>query len=80
MAKRNASDDARRGSALTPRQREILALVASGLSTADIARQLGITAATVKTHLTTTYKLIGARNRVQATRYYLDHLASESRT
>jgi DNA-binding CsgD family transcriptional regulator len=54
--------------------------VASGLSTPDVARQLGISPGTVKTHLTTIYKLIGAQNRVQATRYYLDHLAPESPT
>jgi DNA-binding CsgD family transcriptional regulator len=49
--------------------------VASGLSSLDIAARLGITPGTVKTHLTTIYKVIGVRNRVQATRYYLDHLA-----
>jgi DNA-binding CsgD family transcriptional regulator len=69
---------ARDGDALTPRQLEILALVASGLSTPDVARQLQITPATVKTHLTTIYKIIGVRNRVQATRYYLDHHAPRS--
>jgi DNA-binding CsgD family transcriptional regulator len=72
--------DARPGSAaLTPRQREVLALVASGLSTPDVARQLGITPGTVKTHLSAIYKLIGAHNRVQAARYYLEQLAPESR-
>jgi DNA-binding CsgD family transcriptional regulator len=75
MAYRLPSDDPGRSAALTPRQQEILALVASGLSTPDVAARLGITPGTVKTHLTSIYKLIGARNRVQATRYYLDHLA-----
>jgi DNA-binding CsgD family transcriptional regulator len=75
MAHTNASDDAREGGALTPRQREILALVASGLSTTDVAAQLGISPGTVKTHLTMIYKAIRVRNRVQAARYYLDHLA-----
>jgi DNA-binding CsgD family transcriptional regulator len=60
---------------LTPRQVEILALVADGLSTREIAQRLGITPGTIKTHLTTTYKLLGVQNRVQAARYYLDHLA-----
>jgi DNA-binding NarL/FixJ family response regulator len=73
------SDHARRSGALTPRQREILALVASGLSTPDVAKQLKISPGTVKTHLTAIYKAIGVHNRVQATRYYLDHLAREPR-
>ena len=66
---------ARKGDALTARQVEILALVASGLSNPDVAQQLGIAPGTVKTHLTTIYKAIGVNNRVQATRYYLDHFA-----
>ena len=74
-----SSDALRERGALTPRQREILALVASGLSSPDVAAQLGITPGTVKTHLTAIYKAIGVRNRVQATRYYLDHLAPRSR-
>jgi DNA-binding CsgD family transcriptional regulator len=80
MGNMNAPDYARRTAALTPRQREILALVASGLSSPDVARELGITAGTVKTHLTTIYRVIGVRNRVQAARYYLDHLAPPTGT
>jgi DNA-binding CsgD family transcriptional regulator len=78
MPNANASDPAHRTGALSPRQREILGLVASGLSTADVASQLGITPGTVKTHLTMIYKTIHVRNRVQATRYYLDHIAPSS--
>jgi DNA-binding CsgD family transcriptional regulator len=59
----------------TRRELEILALLAAGNSTPDIAAQLGISPGTVKTHLTSVYKKIGAKNRVQAARYYLDHLA-----
>jgi DNA-binding CsgD family transcriptional regulator len=50
------------------------------LSTPDVARQLGISPGTVRTHLTTIYKLIGVRNRVQATRYYLEDLAPRTET
>jgi DNA-binding CsgD family transcriptional regulator len=69
---------ARKGEPLTPRELEVLALLAAGNTTVDIARQLGITPGTVKTHLTSVYKKIGASNRVQAARYYLDHLAPPS--
>jgi DNA-binding CsgD family transcriptional regulator len=78
MTSRNASDVLRKRGALTPRQREILALVASGLSTPDVAKELGIAPGTVKAHLTAIYRVIGVHNRVQATRYYLDHLAPRS--
>ena len=37
--------------ALSPRQREVLAAVARGRLTKEIARDLGVTEATVKTHL-----------------------------
>jgi DNA-binding CsgD family transcriptional regulator len=57
---------------LTARELEVLALVAAGMSTPDIARELGISPGTVKTHLTSTYRKLGVRNRVQAVRYYLD--------
>jgi DNA-binding CsgD family transcriptional regulator len=60
---------------LTAREREVLALVAAGHSTPSIAEQLGIAQGTVKAHLTSVYKKIPVQNRVQATRYYLDHLA-----
>jgi DNA-binding NarL/FixJ family response regulator len=77
MANHNASGDGR-SRALTPRQREILALVANGDSTPDVAARLGISPGTVKTHLTAIYRTIGVRNRVQATRFYLDHVARSS--
>jgi DNA-binding CsgD family transcriptional regulator len=78
MPNARGSDPPHHGPALTPRQREILALVARGLPTSDIADELGITPGTVKTHLTMIYKVTGVRNRVQATRYYLDHIATSS--
>ena len=53
--------------------------MANGLPTTEVAMQLEITPGTVKTHLTAIYKAIGVRNRVQATRYYVDQLAQRSR-
>ena len=51
---------------LTDKQKEVLDLVARGMSNRLIARQLGISEKTVKAHLTTVYSAIGVTDRVQA--------------
>jgi DNA-binding CsgD family transcriptional regulator len=51
---------------LTLRQRQLLALVADGYSNAGIARTLGITAATVRTHLSQIYARLGVMSRSEA--------------
>ncbi|MDQ8732702.1 response regulator transcription factor [Bradyrhizobium sp. LHD-71] len=51
---------------LTPRQREILPLLAAGMSTKEIAREMGIAAGTVKIHTTAVLRALGARNRTEA--------------
>jgi DNA-binding NarL/FixJ family response regulator len=63
---------------LTVREQEILALVARGESSPAIARNLGLAENTVKTHLANVYRKTGARNRVQATRFYLGHYGEGS--
>ena len=50
---------------LTPREREILTLVASGLSNDDIAERLVISPATAKTHINRTMMKLNARDRAQ---------------
>ena len=59
------------GDPLTDREVQILSLVAAGEPTAAIGRRLGISANTVKSHLTNIYVKTGCRNRVQAARHYL---------
>ncbi len=54
---------------LSAREREVLESVAAGLSNKQIARQIGIAEATVKAHLTSVFRAIGAENRTQAARW-----------
>ena len=52
--------------ALSPRELEVLRLVAKGLSNAEIGRELHISEATVKTHLLRTFAKLGVSDRTAA--------------
>jgi DNA-binding NarL/FixJ family response regulator len=58
---------------LTPREVEVLKLIASGLSNAEIASTLVVSKATVKTHVNHILAKTGARDRAQAVRYAFEH-------
>ncbi len=60
-------------SSLTPRELEVLRLVAEGLSDAQVATNLVISRRTVSTHLTAIYGKLGVTSRSAATRYALDN-------
>jgi DNA-binding CsgD family transcriptional regulator len=66
---------------LTRRELEILALVATGETSASIAAQLGIKLPTVKRHLLNIYRKLGTANRVQASNlYHLGHRQDDLKT
>ena len=58
---------------LTPREAEVLKLIAAGLSNAEIAHALVVSSATVKTHVNRIFYKTGARDRAQAVRYAYQH-------
>ncbi len=61
-----ANDDPTDLNALTSRQRDILDMVAEGMSNIQIAQRLYLSESTVKQHLRAAYKLLGVSNRSEA--------------
>lgn len=62
------------GPALSPRETEVLRLVARGLANKQIARSLGITERTVKAHLSRVFRELGVLDRTSAALWARDHL------
>jgi DNA-binding NarL/FixJ family response regulator len=67
------SESAELPDGLTPREAEVLVLIADGLSNAQICAHLVVSQATVKTHVNRIFAKIGARDRAQAVRYAYRH-------
>ncbi|MEJ2750291.1 MAG: response regulator transcription factor, partial [Anaerolineae bacterium] len=60
---------------LSERETEVLALVAQGLTNNQVARQLHVSANTVKFHLKNIYEQLNVTNRTEASRWYLENRA-----
>jgi DNA-binding NarL/FixJ family response regulator len=58
---------------LTPREAQVLRLIAAGQSNREIARTLFVSEATVKTHVNRIFAKTGSRDRAQAIRYAYTH-------
>lgn len=58
---------------LTKREREVLYLLAQGLTNSQIAQRLVVSTSTVDTHIRSIYNKVGVSSRVQATRYAIEH-------
>jgi DNA-binding NarL/FixJ family response regulator len=63
---------------LTPRELDVLRLIAEGKSNTEIARQLYITEGTVKTHVNKVFAKAGLRDRAQAVTYAFRHGIAQS--
>jgi NarL family two-component system response regulator LiaR len=61
------------GEDLTPRETEVLKLIASGMSNKEIARQLLMTERTVKGHVSNILGKLGLQDRTQAALYAVRH-------
>jgi DNA-binding NarL/FixJ family response regulator len=58
---------------LTTREAEVLRLIAQGCSNAELADQLCVSAATVKTHINNLFAKLGVRDRAQAVAFAYNH-------
>ncbi len=60
---------------LSDREREVLALLGEGMSTAEAAKRCGVSAATIKSHVSHALAKLGARNRLEAVLMVKDAVA-----
>jgi DNA-binding NarL/FixJ family response regulator len=58
---------------LTPREIEVLRLLAQGLTSAQIAEHLTLSVLTINTHLRSIYSKLGVTSRSAATRWAMEH-------
>ena len=70
---RGRGDGAGDGPQLTQREQEVAALVAAGLTNAEIAERLGLTAGAVASHVEDILRKLGLRNRVQIAVWAVEH-------
>ena len=72
-AKLDALRDAASGDGLTPRETEVLRLIALGHTSAEIASKLSLSRRTVETHRARIHRKLGLDTRAQLVRYALGH-------
>ena len=57
---------------LTPREMDVLQLVAQGLTDSEVAKRLFVSPLTVGSHLTSVYNKLGVNPRVEAARFAIE--------
>jgi len=58
---------------LTPRESHVVAMIAAGAANKQIARELGLSMNTVKSHIRTAYRAMGVTSRTQAVLWAVEH-------
>jgi two-component system, NarL family, response regulator NreC len=66
-------EGARSGDRLTPREREVLRLIALGHTSVEIADKLGLSPRTIETHRARIHRKLGLATRAELVRYALQH-------
>jgi len=67
-----SAEASRLAEALTPRQREVLQMIAEGSSTREMAVRLELSERSIRSHATAIYRKLGVTNRVEALRRAVD--------
>jgi DNA-binding NarL/FixJ family response regulator len=70
---RRAEPRARREVGLTPRETHVVAMIAAGAPNKEIARRLGLSMNTVKSHIRSAYRAMGVTSRTQAVLWAVEH-------
>lgn len=65
---------------LSPRERQIVALITTGCSNREVAARMGLRTQTVKNHLCRIYRKLGVPNRVQLAVFAVGHGTTELRS
>jgi DNA-binding NarL/FixJ family response regulator len=69
----NSASPGRQDYGLTPRERQVIALVGAGYTNKDLAQKLGISENTAKHHLTNVFDKLGVSNRLELVLFAVDH-------
>jgi DNA-binding NarL/FixJ family response regulator len=70
------SDCATNLDSLSTRELEVLRLVASGATNADVSESMGLSVHAIKFHLASTYRKLGVSNRTEAAVAYINAMSS----